>query len=193
MHGADGKLAGDDSPLHKISSFDELAREGYVPFSVGPLYVYCGVERSLVEAFIASEHDKDMYGRDKEIFHTTMRFEHPVVGQCEFWNYILDVMDFWSYQWFKKWMLSLQFLDHKKKNFYVPRHYLAPVADPIIYGQHRQKKPATLDVFSPASIRWTITPRTGLTDLALLPATVVFNSTPPIEEVRTLGLQMLKG
>lgn len=173
--------------LAKISSFSELRKEGFTPLALGPLYVYAGVQLPLINAF-ASEKTA---GQPSDVYCTDMHFERPVIARCQEWNYMLDIMDTQSFQWFKKWMLGMQFVDQATGRFNLPRHYVAPLLDPILLDTKRIAIPDTLDVFSVSGRRMLLKPVVGV-DPKNTPACVDFTQEPPEEETNTLAYKVLK-
>lgn len=163
--------------LNGVETFSQIRKSGYMPFSLGPIYVYAGVPTSLIDSFRdASEHDVSK--RPHEMRHTTIAFEHEVLAYCPGWMNIIDVMDTESYQWFKKWMLSLNFSDRVKKTFFVPRHYMAAVMDPVAWGLRQQLIPETLDVYGVSGIRGNLKPVSNFSGLTNVPVDEIINQNP---------------
>lgn len=172
--------------LAKISSFDELRKEGFTPLALGPMYVYAGVRLSLINAY-ASEKTQL---HPSDCFTTTMHFDRPVIARCEEWNYMLDIMDTASFQWFKKWMLGMQFVDKATKRFNIPRHYVVPMLDPIQLDTKNIAVPTTLDVFSVSGRAMLLKPITGVSPINA-PICVDFVQAPPEEDIQVLANKVL--
>jgi len=181
---------GDVDEVRKADTFANLRAAGYAPFSLGPVYVYANVAESLVEEFSKESH-ADVAGRPKDGRHTTMVFQHVIMTNCPGWENVLEILDFNTYQWFKKWMLSLNFTARTKQTFYVPRHYIAPLADPIAFGKHGKHVAESLDVFSLSGMKGNLKPETSNTRVNV-PTFVRLHVYPPEEDVQVLGRNMLK-
>ena len=181
---------GQPEDLSKADTLEQVRKAGYELFSLGPVYVYAGVKESLPNKF-AEETSDDVEGRSKDIRGTTVHFERPIVARCAEWNMILDIMDTESFQWFKKWMLSMQFTDRVARTFYVPRHYVAPVLDPIAFDRLNQSIPSGLDVFSVSGMKGSLRPVMGFTDKSKVKSYVDFVSAPPDEDVQIMGKKVL--
>lgn len=173
--------------LAKVESFEELRKEGFTPFSLGAVYVYSGITRSLPNEFAGEPQQ----GRP-EVHGTTMHFDRPIVARCQEWNQIIDIMDTKSFQWFKKWMIAQQFCNRDRKQFTVTRHYIAPILDPILLDVKGDQKPTTLDVFSVSGMKGSLIPVTGVADFSRTPLYVDFKNMPPEEDVQVLGNAVLK-
>lgn len=173
--------------LSSIGSFEELRREGFTPFALGPVYVYAEVGWSLPNQF-ASEEQK---GRP-EVHGTTMHFDRTVVARCKECNNIIDIMDTPSFQWFKRWMIAQQFCNRQRKQFTVTRHYVVPILDPITLDTQMLARPTTLDIFTVSGMRGSLVPVTGVTDFSRTPCYVDFMNMPPDEDVQVLGSAALK-
>lgn len=138
-------------------SVDALQTEGFVIFSLGPVYVYAGVQHDILEKFAGDEcTERALNGRQP--CGGTIHFEHDVLVRCEKWNRALNVMDLESYGFFTSWMLSQTFINRPEKRYYVPRRMTAPVLDPlaILAGGH---KPVSLDIFTISGIYAVIRPK----------------------------------
>lgn len=173
--------------LDKIRSFEELRREGFTPFSVGPLYVYAGVQESLPSAFAAAPKAD----RPGEVSGNTIHFDRPIIARCEQWNFILDVMDTPSFQWFKKWMLGNHFASREKQTYYVSRHYIAPILDPLAMDLQQKAIPSSLDLFSVSGLKGSLKPRTNLTSYDQTKIYVDMYGAPPEEGVIVEGRKVL--
>lgn len=168
--------------LAKVGSFAELRKEGFTPFSLGAMYVYVEIMHDLTQQFAKEA----MPGRP-EVHGTTMHFDRPVIGRCGEWNCILNVMDTPSFQWFKKWMIGQQYVNRIRRRFYVSRHYLAPILDPIMLDTRQIGSPTSMDIFAPSGTRGTLKPVTGVTSLEATKAIVDLKLDPPDEDVLVLG------
>lgn len=183
-----------DSPLKvpagiaTCSSLKALELEGYTAFSLGPVYVYAGVNESIPSRFC----QENIPGRKSDVYGTTIHFERPVIARCQNWNYILDVMDTKNFQWFKQWMLANQFASRENKTFFVPRHYRAPLLDPIALDKLEKQIPTALDVFTVSGLKGLMRPVCELTAYTQAKSYIDFNILPPEEDVVVMGRTTLK-
>lgn len=192
----------------KVDSMELLRSLGYVAYSVGPIYAYAGVNEDIEERFLKEKFESGpadpgltalvasgaVRAVDKPVdtYGTLLQCSRSVVARCESWSSLLGIMDVASFAWFKKWMLSNTFISREKLTYAVPRHYLAPVMDPISYAAKGIEVPTTLDVFSVSSIRWSLVPVTSVLDKALTPTVVELQVKPPDEAIRAEGAKLLK-
>lgn len=186
-----------------MTSFAELEKNGLVPFALGPVYVYAGVQEDIPRRF-ASEFDGKVMERNEirnkvlttlqdrlEVRGNTAHFDRPVLARCQDWNYILNIMDAVSYVYFKKWLLEQQFVNRAEKKFFVPRLYSAPILDPLILDVKGLAVPASLDVYALSGFKGVMKPKGNLANKAEAQAFVDFQILPPEEDVVVLGRQAL--
>lgn len=143
--------------LDKVSCIEDIRKEGFTVFSLGPVYVYANVQESIPARFTM----EDFPGTPTEMRHTTMHFERPVITRCELWNYVLDVMDTATYNAFKLWLVNCSFVDRAKHKFFKPKHYFAPCLDPITLDKMNLAVPTSLDIFGVSGVKGEIKPRTS--------------------------------
>lgn len=183
-----GRKALKDPKIESVDSFKELSGAGFTAYSLGPVYVYAGVQDCLPEAFAAEQTSKDVRG-------TILHFERPVIARCEQWNTMLEVMDTESFQFFMSWMMALQLVDRQAGRFSLVRHYRAPLFDPIAADKKQVFLPITLDVFCPSSLQCDIKPKAWVSDPKKVPFYVDFEMRKPDSEVVKIGaaaMSMLK-
>lgn len=130
--------------LENIASFAELRREGFMPFAMGPLYVYAHVHFSLIDAFL----DDERLVRPQDTRGGRFIFGRPILARCEEWNYIVEAMDVPSYLVFKNWMPTNNFVDRPGRRFCVPKQFPSPVLDPLALDLKGLGIPEVLDVFT---------------------------------------------
>lgn len=193
--------------LERVGSFKELLDAGFIAFSLGPIYVYACVEEDIMLKFMELPDEQkgidpvasrlaqagliQAHDRPRETYGTHMFFDRIIVNHCVQWTNVLNVMDVDSYAWFKKWMLANTFVSRQHKKFFVPRHYIAPIIDPIAYDAKQDIIPSALDVFSVSSMKWSLKPVTNVTNKATTPEYVDLKEFPPDEDVRKEGLKIL--
>jgi len=186
------ELPSDFSPLKDpktdaAASMEELRRDGYVLFALGPVYEYAEVNTDLMRAFGAEDH---MKGKPKETRGIHVYFEEPVIGQCNVWNFVLNIMDSESFPWFRQWMHAQQFCNRAKRRFYVTRHWLVPVLDPLALQSKNMAVAEALDVFTVSGMKGLMRPKNmnaTTKNVEQLSRYVEFEVMPPEEEVQVLG------
>lgn len=193
--------------IDRVGNLRELADAGYRVFSLGPIYVYAGVNSDITLEFLRLQDPTQpidpvmsklvqlgavqAHDRPKEVFGTHMFFDRIIINHCLQWTNVLNVMDVVSYEWFKKWMLGNNFISREEKKYFAPRLYQAPILDPIAYDAYQEIIPETLDVFSVSGMKWSLKPVTNVTDKAHTPVYIDLREAPPEEQVRVEGLAAL--
>lgn len=174
-------------PKDMASSMEELRENGYVLFALGPVYAYTHIDTDLMRAFGGEEF---MKGKPKETRGIHMYFAEPVLGKCDVWNFVLNVMDAESFPWFKQWLHAQQFCNRLKSRFYVTRHWVVPVLDPLALQAKDKAVAEAMDVFTVSGMRALMRPRNlGVTDKRpeMLSRYIDFEAAPPEEDVQILG------
>jgi hypothetical protein len=187
-----------------MTSFAEMRKEGYTPFIMGPVYEYAGVQWDLVLKFaeeISGEPVRDAAVKDGKLEVSThkldtravhVKFQHAICGNCPEWAYTMNIMDSPSFVHFKKWLLQQQFVSRAARRFYIVRHYVAPILDPLKLSVKNQAEPTTVDVFSVCGMRGSLIPVHSLSDYSEAKTLVEFKRAPPEEDVIKLGSAALK-
>jgi hypothetical protein len=167
---------------YNFGSFEEANRDGYVLFSLGPLYVYASIQESIIDRF-RSEH------KDIEMKHDNIYFDRNVVARCEKWNYVLELMDRAVYPYFQQWMLAQIFMLREERNIIVPRRFLTPILDPFLFDKGI-RKPASMDVYTVSSMKKLLRPKCEVS-FEEAPSYIDFEFRAPEQEVISLGESML--
>lgn len=186
------ELPPDFSPLkeakeHIATSMEDLREEGYVLFALGPIYEYTEVQTDLMRAFSAEDH---MKGKPSDIRGMYVFFEEPVLGKCGTWNFVLSVMNVEAFPWFKQWIFAQQFCNREKRRFYVTRHWVVPVLDPLALRAKDKPVAEAVDVFSVSGMKGLMRPKgfgAQTKDVNQLSRYIDFEVVPPEEEVQVLG------
>ncbi len=174
--------------IKSIASFEELAKEGFTMFSLGPVYAFGGVTDDLIAAFAAENKE----GRNQDVLCTTAQFERDVIKRCGPWNSLMYVMDLDNFQWFKSWMLGMQFVNRQAKTFNVVRHHMAPIADPLMMDAGTGVKAAALPIFCLSGIKAQMVPIAYLKSHKMAPAVVDFHYMSPEPDVVVVGKAALE-
>lgn len=186
------ELSSEFSPLKRpdtdtAASMEELRGSGYVLFALGPVYMYAGIQTDLMRAFGSEEY---MKAKPKETRGIHLYFEKPVLGKCDAWNFVLNIMDAKSFPWFKQWLHSQQFCDRVRRRFYMTRHWIVPVIDPLALQAKDCPIAEALDVFTVSGMRGLIRPKgfnVSSKNVETLNRYVDFEVMPPEEDVQILG------
>ena len=189
-----------------MCSFEELRREGYTPFSLGPVYVYAGVQWDLVAKFyeeVGSEPvreanydvakgklDVSMHKLDVRGVH--VRFERPIISHCPGWSHVINVLDSDSFTHFKKWVLTQQFVNRAERKFYLIRHYSAPLLDPLILDTFGKASPEMMDLFSICGMKGSLVPKDRMFGQPKAKTFIEMQHAPPEEAVILIGAAALK-
>ena len=191
----------------KVDSLQLLRELGYTAYSLGPIYAYAGVSEDIEEQFLKEKFESgpadpaltalvnsgavQAVSQPVDTYGTILQCARPAIARCESWNMMLGIMDTSSFRWFKKWMLGNTYVSRARKTYAVPRHYLAPVMDPLAFVARGTDVPETLDVFSVHSVRWSLVPVTNVVDKRLTPTFIELEVKPPDEDVRVEGAKIL--
>jgi hypothetical protein len=187
-----------------MQSFEELKKEGYMPFIMGPVYEYAGVQWDLVLKFadeLGGKPVRDAVVKDGglkvnehklETRAVCAKFEYPICGNCPEWAHTMHIMDAPSFPHFKKWLLGQQFVNKLERRFYIVRHYMAPIIDPLKLSTKKQAEATSIDVFSVCGMKGSLVPKHSLTAHSEAKTFVEFRAMPPDEDVVKLGAAALK-
>lgn len=174
-------------------SLEALLAEGFVAFTLGPVYVYAGVQESILERFAGDECVERALKR--QVVAGNIRFKHNVLSRCEQWNVMLDVIDIESWGIFTGWLMSQTFLNRPDRRYYVTRHCHAALLDPLAFD-HGKRIPTSLDVFTVSGLYSSIRPIGGGGLHAQAKSYIDFEKLPPephiVKEGRIL-LGMVEG
>jgi len=145
-----------------VGSLAELRKEGFVPFTHGPLYVYGGVPFDIIERF-AMETLTECYTTNYDFQ------EFEIITLPKPYNVRLFVMDDTSYPKFCAWLDTVEIVREEHKLFAVPRRVAAPITDPFMrYVNVSVPKPELIDVWTVSSMTESIKPKTH-TEVLLYP------------------------
>jgi hypothetical protein len=200
VHGVRG-----DKHAHLMRSFDEMIKEGYTPFLLGPVYVYAGVQGDLFERFrdevavapvrtakyVAGKLNVTNDRLDMRAMH--LKFDLPIIANCPGWHNTLSILDTDSFLHFKKWLLCQQFVNREKRTFHVVRNYTSPIIDPLKLTATGKAEHTGVELFSVCGMRGSLVPKyLNLSDWSDARTYVEFVIKPPDEDVIKLGSAALK-
>ena len=190
-------------PLH-ARSFEELAKQDLVPFFLGVVYVYAGVQEDLTSKFMEEYEGKllsHLEVKEKRLTEPEyilrvrryiIQFNRLIAASCNEWGVMLNVMDRVSYLHFKSWLLSQQFVSREDRKFSLPRLFESPILDPLIMDTKGLAVPAALDVFGLSGLRGVIRPVLHMAAKTDAKTHVEFRVTPPEEDTIILGRAALQ-
>lgn len=141
--------------LGNVQSFADIRREGFIPYTLGPLYVYGEFPHCLPAAFAK----ESKVGKPEETRGAVLQLGRPIISHCEYWNFFIEVMDKESFPWFKNWLQAYQFVNKRTGTYCVPRFYTAPVADPLVLDKLGKIVPESLDVISMTGLKGGVKPK----------------------------------
>ncbi len=171
-------------------SCEALWKEGFTIFSLGPLYVYAGVNEDILERFAADDcTDRALKGRKP--VGGSIDFEHNVLARCELWNKRLNVLDVESYGLFNDWMLAQTFVNTPAQKYYEPRRMASPILDPLALTQNKQIAIA-MDVFTVSGIWSLIRPKVSNVSRKEAKHFIDFEKCSPEPHVAERGKMLLR-
>lgn len=189
-----------------IRSFRELRKEGYTPFILGPVYVYAEVRWDLIQQFyelVCSEPVRsanydvakgrlEVSTEKLDVRGAQIIFERAIITNCPGWSNAMTILDSKSFTHFKKWILAQQFVNRATNRFYIVRHYLAPMLDPLALDTKGEAVPESVDLFSICGMRGSLVPVSMLDSYTRAKAYLEMQQVPPDEAVVVLGSAALK-
>lgn len=148
-----------DSKLGMVGSLDEMRKEGYVPFTFGPLYVYGNVPFDIAARFNA-----------ETLEHLDLTFfdflEFSFIRLPKPYDHRLFAMNDESYSRFSDWLKTVEIVDREARKFCVPLCIGAAVTDPFM----RQlaltvPRPELIDVWTVSALSGMAVPMTHIEQL----------------------------
>ncbi len=143
-----------DRKLGMVSSFDELRREGWVPFTLGPLYVFACVPFDIIARFAAEAK-------------TSVRVSYVEFNDFQIialngpYGHMVFVMNDEAYPEFANFMDSVEITDHEGGRFFRPLRTCGPLMDPYMRQLGTTAPtPEYMDVWSVSSPAGMIVPET---------------------------------
>jgi len=148
-----------DSKLGMVGSLDEMRREGYVPFTFGPLYVYGNVLFDITARFAA----ETMEHLDLTFFDFQ---DFSIITLPDPYDHRLFAMNDESYSRFSEWLKTVEIVDREARKFCVPICVGAAITDPFM----RQlavtvPRPELIDVWTVSSLTGMAVPTTHIEQL----------------------------
>jgi hypothetical protein len=140
----------------KCTSFADIRGEGYEIFSVGPVYVYAHVQRSLIDAFAKDT----LIDKPPVVESALLVFSSTIIESCGWWSTRLEIMDKTNYAYFRAWMRKWVFLDRDRHKVYAVSSYGAPILDPIMVAAGKDPSPEAFDIYLLNTPSWSLVPKT---------------------------------
>lgn len=143
-----------DRQLKMVGSLDELRHEKWVPFTLGPLYVFGRIPFDIIARF-ATETNVSVYVSYVEFNDFQwLALEGP-------YGHMLFVMNDEAYPEFVDWLETIEITDHEGGRFFRPLRTGAPLMDPFMRQlATQQPTPEVIDVWSISSTSGMIVPET---------------------------------
>ena len=144
--------------LRMMSSLYELRKEKWVPFTLGPLYVYGRVPFNILARF--AEEAKT------PVYVATVDFTNFKLFELPDHAHTLFAMDDNAYSIFQEWLRSVEISDMDNNRFFVPIRTAAAIADPFMREIGAQNPtPELIDVWSISSTSGMLVPETHVETL----------------------------
>ena len=141
-------------PLQMVASMDELRREKWVPFTLGPIYVFGRLDFDVIARFHTetklSVHVSYVDFMDFRVFDLPGIYAHR-----------LYAMNDEAYPEFVKYLQSVEVIDRDEKRYFQLMRVGAPILDPFTrYLVTSVPKPETVDVITVMGLGGMIVPKT---------------------------------
>jgi len=163
------------------SSKAGLGHDGFCVFATGILYHYLGLGH--IPSLFARE--SDIKGHPGIVQARMYELQHKVLGDCDKYGYLVDIMDKAAYAAFKPWLLAQLFVDRGAGVVYKPLLCTAAVLDPFSLC-HANRIPITLDVFTISSKHGRLVPSQQGLKYDAAPMCIEFECRPPEPEILEL-------
>ena len=137
-----------DQQLGMIGSLYKMRKEGYVPFTYGPLYVFGAIPFDIVARFSAETMEPvDVTYYDFRGF--------PIIALPNPYDHRLFAMNDEAYARFSSWLQTVEIVDHTADKYCVPLCVGAAIMDPFM-------RELAITVPGPEVIDvWTVSTMTG--------------------------------
>ncbi len=143
-----------DRQMQMMSSLEEMRREKWVPFTLGPLYLAGQLDFDVIARFV-SETKQDVFVTHVD-FNDFQLFDMPdVLG-----HRILAMNDE-AYAPFAEYMQTVEVIDREHKRYFQVARFAAPIMDPFMrFMNVTVPKPEAIDVWTAIGLGGMIVPKT---------------------------------
>ena len=143
-----------DEKLGMVASLAEMRKEGYVPFTYGPLYVFGGIPFDIVARFAAETMEEpDLTYYDFQDFQ--------IITLPDPYDHRLFAMNDEAYSRFSKWLKTVEIANRETREYGLPLCVGAALMDPFM----RQiaatvPSPEVIDVWTMSAMSGMAVPKT---------------------------------
>ena len=149
----------EDRQLKMVASMEEMRREKWVPFTLGPLYLAGQLDFDVIARFV-SETKGDVFVSHID-FNDFKLFDMP-----ETLGHRMLAMSDEAYHEFAEYMLSVEVIDRANKRYFQVARFAAPIIDPFMrYLNTTVPVPETIDVWTAIGLGGMIVPKTHVETL----------------------------
>jgi len=143
-----------DRHMEMMSSFEEMRREKWVPFTMGPLYLSSRLPFDVIARF-CEDTKMDVFVshvdfNDFQVFDMPGEFGHRVMA-----------MNDEAYEPFVKYLCGIEVIDRERQRYFQIARFAAPIMDPFMrYLATTVPVPETIDVWSAIGLGGYFVPKT---------------------------------
>lgn len=149
----------EDLQLHMVASMDELRRERWVPFTLGPLYLAGQLDFDVIARFVSET--KVSVSVSHIDFNDFQLFAMP--GEL---GHRLLAMNDDAYHAFAEYLMSVEVVDRERKRYFQIARFAAPIMDPFMrFLNVTVPRPETVDVWTAIGLGGMIVPKTHVEHL----------------------------
>lgn len=143
-----------DRHLQMVASMDELRKEKWVPFTVGPLHVFGRLPFDVIARFCAETK--------RNVFVSHVDFlDFPIFALPDVYAHRLFAMNDEAYPDFVKYLQTVEVIDREARRYFQIARFGAAILDPFTrYLATSVPSPETIDVLTVIGLGGTIVPKT---------------------------------
>lgn len=149
----------DDHQMKMMSSFDEMRKEKWVPFTLGPLYLAGDLKFDVIARF-CSETKQDVFVTHID-FPAFKLFDMP-----ETLGHRVLAMNDEAYGPFAEYLSEVEVIDRERGRYFQIMRFAAPIMDPFMrFINATVPTPETIDVWTAIGLGGYIVPKTHVETL----------------------------
>lgn len=146
--------SGDNRQLQMMSSFEEMRKEKWVPFTLGPLYLTGQLDFDVIARF-CSDSKQDVFVSHID-FQDFKLFDMPAVM-----GHRILAMNDEAYGPFVDYLQGVEVIDRERRRYFQIARFAAPIMDPFMrYLSTTVPRPETIDVWTAFGLGGYIVPKT---------------------------------
>jgi len=148
-----------DHHMQMMSSFEEMRKEKWVPFTLGPLYLAGDLKFDVIARFCAETK--------QEVFVTHVDFlDFKIFDMPDTLGHRVLAMNDEAYAPFVKYLQEVEVIDRKRNRYFQIGRFAAPIMDPFMrYIATTVPTPETIDVWTAIGLGGYIVPKTHVETL----------------------------